>query len=66
MTPEKKSKAFWKWYQRGIKKGFCSKEFCETHEGYPMHPSEEDAWDQGHDPCAHMVRLGSFDDWDVS
>ena len=57
---------FEEWYQYGVENGFCSPQFCNTHDGYPMHESEVDAWDQGGDPCAHMVRLGTEEDWDIS
>jgi hypothetical protein len=30
-----------------------------------MHESEEQAWEDGGDPCMHVVRLGSPDDWDI-
>ena len=53
------------WLNFGIEKGYCSEQFCNTHDGYPMHDSEEAEWDEGFDPCAHMVRLGSLEDWDI-
>ena len=56
---------FDEWLRFGIKSGYCTEQFCNTHAGYPMHDSEEQAWEEGSDPCAHMVRLGSLEDWDV-
>lgn len=53
------------WLNFGIINGYCSEQFCNTHDGYPMHESEELEWDEGNDPCAHMVRLGSETDWAV-
>ena len=29
----------------------------------PMVESEEKAWEDGFDPCMHVVRLGSEEDW---
>jgi hypothetical protein len=57
---------FEQWLQYGKDNGFCTDQFCLTHDGYPMHPSEEAEIDEGYDPCAHMVRLGSLADWDIS
>jgi hypothetical protein len=54
---------FNEWLRYGIDNGFCSEQFCNTHDCYPMHETEEEVWDSGGDPCAHMVRLGSLDDW---
>ena len=51
------------WLLYGIERGYCTDVFCNTHDGYPMHPTEERAWDEGFDPCAFMVRLGNRDDW---
>ena len=30
----------------GIKHGYCTEQFCNTHAGYPMHDSEEQAWEE--------------------
>lgn len=54
---------FDEWLQYGIENGFCSPQFCNTHDSMPMDETEERAWDEGGDPCAHMVRLGTAEDW---
>ena len=54
------------WLRFGIDNKYCSDQFCVMHDAYPMHESEEAEMDEGHDPCAHMVRLGSPSDWDIS
>lgn len=56
---------FEQWLEYGKRQGYCSDQFCNTHDGMPMHESEELAWEDGNDPCAHVVRLGSYDDWDI-
>jgi len=56
---------FQEWYNLGVKNGYCSPQFCNTHDCYPMHETEKKAWDEGSDPCAHMVRLGSPEDWSL-
>jgi len=55
---------FEQWLNYGVENGYCSEQFCNTHDGYPLHPTEEQAWDRGDDPCMHLVRLGSMDDWE--
>jgi hypothetical protein len=57
---------FEEWLEFGIKNGYCSDQFCDTHDGPPMHESEEKAWEDGGDPCMHMVRLGTIEDWNIS
>lgn len=56
---------FEEWLEYGFKHGYCSEQFCETHDGGPWHESEMDGWENGEDPCRHMVRLGAYDDWDI-
>jgi len=57
---------FEEWLEYGVKQGYCSEQFCDTHDGPPMHESEELVWEEGGDPCMHMVRLGSLLDWNIS
>lgn len=52
------------WLAEGIARGWCSDQFCETHDGGPISDREQDAWAEGEDFCRHMVRLGSPTDWD--
>jgi hypothetical protein len=56
---------FDEWLKYGIENGYCSEQFCDTHDGPPMHESEEKSWEEGGDPCMHMVRLGTPEDWDI-
>lgn len=58
--------SFNEWLQYGMDKGYCSEQFCSTHDILPLHESEEKAWEIGGDPCMNVVRLGSYDDWDIS
>ena len=57
---------FQQWLQYGVRNNYCSEQFCDTHDGPPMHESEELAREEGEDPCMHMVRLGQPSDWDIS
>jgi hypothetical protein len=56
---------FEEWLKHGIENGFCTKQFCNTHDGMPMHETEEKAWEEGQDPCAYMVRLGTPSEWEL-
>ena len=48
---------FDEWLDFGIEKGFCSKPVCGMHDGLPMSEEEEQALEEGSDPCVVMVRL---------
>ena len=54
---------FDEWLQVGVDSGFCSGQFCETHDGHPMHDTEVTAWAEGNNFCVQMVRLGTPNDW---
>lgn len=45
------------WLTYGIEQGYCSKPVCNTHEGLPSTPEEDDMWEDGWDPCVFAVRL---------
>lgn len=53
------------WLRVGIENGFCTEPICQTHDVVPMHETEERAWDEGSDPCCLVVRLGSYDEWEL-
>jgi hypothetical protein len=55
---------FDEWLRYGVEQGFCSEQFCVTHDGGPWSGKEELMWEDGEDPCRHMVRLGTEKDWD--
>lgn len=48
------------WFKYGWEKGFCSAPHCYTHDGLFMSPTEEEIFDEGSDPCIHIIRL--YDD----
>ena len=62
----RRGKRFDRWVRYGVKHGLCSEQFCMTHDASPMSESEDAAWEEGWDPCCHVVRLGTVDDWQVS
>jgi hypothetical protein len=45
------------WIMYGWKHGYCSAPHCATHDGLFMTLTEEELFDDGSDPCVHMVRL---------
>ncbi len=45
------------WLTMGIGLGFCSEPVCETHDGVPMTEEEQEAFEEGLDPCIPAVRL---------
>jgi hypothetical protein len=50
---------FDEWIRYGLKKKWCSVPLCETHDGLPMTKEEQEAWDEGGDPCVHVIKLYS-------
>lgn len=50
------------WLAIGREHGFCSPPVCSTHDGQPMSDAELDQWDDGDDPCIHILRLYA-DEW---
>ena len=55
--------SFEDWFNYGVANGYCSDQFCSTHDVAPMHETEEQEWQQGGDPCMHVIRLGCSEDW---
>jgi hypothetical protein len=51
-----KRSIFW-WLKLGYKMGWVSDVVCSTHDPIPMTEQEELEWEQGYDPCAHVMRV---------
>lgn len=46
------------WIAHGIKKGWVSQPFCNTHDIDPIMTDEEQKeWEDGGDPCQHVMRF---------
>jgi prophage antirepressor-like protein len=58
-SKESEAKEFEIWLLNGVDRGWISPPYCNTHDGGSEYMSEEEIeeWDQGGDPCAHVVRL---------
>ena len=48
---------FNEWMAYGIEKGWCGPPVCYTHDGLPMSEHEMQGFDDGEDPCMHVVRM---------
>lgn len=48
---------FTDWLATGIAAGYCGPAICYTHDGTPTTADEDDQFDDGHDPCIHILRL---------
>lgn len=49
--------SFDEWIAYGMTKGWCGPPVCETHDGTPTSDAEIAEFEEGHDPCIHIVRL---------
>jgi hypothetical protein len=45
------------WLEFGIAQGWCGPSVCDTHDGTPMAESELEEFEEGGDPCVHVIRL---------
>ena len=48
---------FDEWIAYGLEKGWCGPPVCYTHDGLPMSEHEMQGFDDGQDPCMHVVRM---------
>lgn len=48
---------FDEWLEIGLRNGYCSPTVCSTHDALPMTEEEDAEWEDGGDPCCHVVRL---------
>ena len=49
--------SFDEWLNYGMDKKWVGPPVCYTHDGLPTTSDEDDAWNDGDDPCIHIVRL---------
>jgi hypothetical protein len=54
------------WIEYGVQRGFCTEQYCDTHAGTPLSDTENELFDEGSDPCIHVVRLGTEADWEAN
>lgn len=51
------SLSFEEWMWIGIHKKWCGPPVCYTHDGLPTALDEDAEWENGMDPCMHIVRM---------
>jgi len=49
--------SFDEWLRFGYNKGWCGPDVCYVHDGLPTTDLEDIAFDEGEDPCIHIIRL---------
>ena len=48
---------YFDWRDLGIVNGWISEPFCDTHDSGYMTDEEEQAWENGEDPCMMVFRI---------
>lgn len=49
--------SFDEWLLQGVLLGFCSPVLCDTHDGIGLTEDQEDEFEQGFDPCVHVIQV---------
>lgn len=44
------------WMEIGLVRGFVGPPVCSTHDGLPLSEEEEAEFEDGGDPCVHVIR----------
>lgn len=50
------------WLRIGYRNGWCGPPVCSTHDGTPTAYAEDEEFDDGGDPCIHIIRLYESDE----
>lgn len=45
------------WLKVGLLQGWVGPSMCVPHDGVPTSAEEDEAYDEGDDPCYHILRL---------
>jgi hypothetical protein len=45
------------WLAYGQAQGWCGPAVCSTHDGVPTSAEEDAEWEDGGDPCTHIIRM---------
>jgi len=63
--PKKKEMDFDEWLAYGVDNKWCLYPVCEIHDGVPLTVDEEFQFEQGFDPCVHVIRVfESPEEWE--
>lgn len=57
MSQDPNNISFDEWMSIGIQNKWCGPPVCYTHDGLPLAHVEEDIFNEGDDPCIHIVRM---------
>ena len=57
MSKDNEEITFDEWLSIGMENKFVGPPVCSTHDGIPTTEDEDMAWDEGSDPCIHVLRL---------
>lgn len=49
--------SFDEWARIGLLRGWAGPPVCSTHDGIPSSAEEEEQFEEGYDPCVHVMRL---------
>ena len=49
--------------REGLDNNFCTDIVCEMHDGVPMTDEENEAMEEGMDPCVFVVRINTEMQW---
>lgn len=47
---------FSEWHKIGMDNGWCGPTVCTTHDGLPTTAEEDRDWEEGGEPCIHVIR----------
>jgi hypothetical protein len=45
------------WIDYGLEHGYCTPPVCNTHDSVPSTEAEDIEWEDGFDPCVHVMRV---------
>lgn len=48
---------FNEWLKIGVDNGWCGVPVCSTHDGIPTTEAEDAEFNDGGDPCIHVIRM---------
>lgn len=49
--------SFTEWVEEGYIRGWIGPPVCQTHDGIPLTTEEDKEFNDGGDPCVHVIRL---------
>lgn len=56
-TDDTEADEFKTWMAEGLSRGWIGPAVCSTHDGIPATLAEDTSFEEGEDPCIHILRL---------